>query len=641
MALPPIWRFREMKRDEPGIDPVHGEFFTTEELEDLNGALVREAVQNSLDARAGDDPVEVVFTFGCLTERKDALNQDAMFRKLGEHIQARGNGLRRVPQAVESLDFVAVEDFGTFGLKGDPSIYEDSLEDMTDQHFYYFWRNIGRSQKDRLRLGRWGLGKQVFPASSRINGFFGLTRREDDGKTFLMGQSVLKVHFLENGRRHFPYGWYGVFPGSDAFAMPVENSADIEAFAETFSLCRRDEPGLSLVVPYPQAEIDNRAVVKAAIVHYFHPILSGDLAVRVRFRDTETVLRTDTIRDAIEQHYPDRSENLVGMIDFSEWAIGLADSDYEVLPDPQMDLTPNWNNITVPEDQQKRIRARFDQEGRVALRVPVRVQRRGATPVMSRFNLYLKREEGLQTGEARFIREGISITHANPHLDRGLRGLVVVHDADLVSLLGDAEPPAHDSWNQQSRSLRDNYEKGSSTVGFVKKSLQNVYRRIILSAADKDVDLLRDLFYVDRTILDQPDRKDTPGKKKGKKEDDSEVEPVSSRPPLIRVQKLDQEVKGFRILPASEDTPVSITVKVAYVVRRGSPLKNYHPYDFQLGKGSLKPETRNVTVTKCEGNVLEADVDAHDFEISVTGFDENRDLFVKAVPLRAANDSED
>ena len=111
MGLPPIRRFREMKRFEPGINPVHGEFFTTEELEDLNGSLVRESVQNSLDARAGSDPVEVVFTFGCLTYRKDALNQDSLFRKLGEHIQARGNGLRSVPQAVESLDYVAGRGF--------------------------------------------------------------------------------------------------------------------------------------------------------------------------------------------------------------------------------------------------------------------------------------------------------------------------------------------------------------------------------------------------------------------------------------------------------------------------------------------------------------------------------------------------
>ena len=34
-----------MGRDEPGIDPIQDEFFATEELEDLNGALVREAGQ--------------------------------------------------------------------------------------------------------------------------------------------------------------------------------------------------------------------------------------------------------------------------------------------------------------------------------------------------------------------------------------------------------------------------------------------------------------------------------------------------------------------------------------------------------------------------------------------------------------------
>lgn len=53
MNLEPQWRFRRMGRDEPGIDPVQEEFFVTEEPEDLNGALVREAIQNSLDTQDG------------------------------------------------------------------------------------------------------------------------------------------------------------------------------------------------------------------------------------------------------------------------------------------------------------------------------------------------------------------------------------------------------------------------------------------------------------------------------------------------------------------------------------------------------------------------------------------------------------
>lgn len=80
--LPPIWRFRRMRRDEPDIDPVQEEFFATEELEDLNGALVREAVQNSLDARDGDTPVEVMFSFGQQDDSRNAIDRAEVFREL-------------------------------------------------------------------------------------------------------------------------------------------------------------------------------------------------------------------------------------------------------------------------------------------------------------------------------------------------------------------------------------------------------------------------------------------------------------------------------------------------------------------------------------------------------------------------------
>ena len=146
MSSEPQWRFRKMGCDEPGIDPVQEEFFATEELEDLNGALVREAIQNSLDARGGNEPVEVVFTFGHLTNCKEAIDKTDIFRGLSPHLRAKTNKLAKLPSPVEGLDFIAVEDFGTFGLRGDPRIYDDSAPNMADEHFYYFWRNIGRSR---------------------------------------------------------------------------------------------------------------------------------------------------------------------------------------------------------------------------------------------------------------------------------------------------------------------------------------------------------------------------------------------------------------------------------------------------------------------------------------------------------------
>ena len=49
----PQWRFREMQPGEINVDPIEGEFFTTEAIGSITDALVREAVQNSLDAARG------------------------------------------------------------------------------------------------------------------------------------------------------------------------------------------------------------------------------------------------------------------------------------------------------------------------------------------------------------------------------------------------------------------------------------------------------------------------------------------------------------------------------------------------------------------------------------------------------------
>ena len=48
MSRFPPWHFRSMDLGEVQVDPVHDEFFKAQDLAD---ALVRESIQNSLDAR--------------------------------------------------------------------------------------------------------------------------------------------------------------------------------------------------------------------------------------------------------------------------------------------------------------------------------------------------------------------------------------------------------------------------------------------------------------------------------------------------------------------------------------------------------------------------------------------------------------
>ena len=51
----PHWMFRKCEPDETLRDSVSGEFFNSTRLE----SVIREALQNSLDARAGKEPASV------------------------------------------------------------------------------------------------------------------------------------------------------------------------------------------------------------------------------------------------------------------------------------------------------------------------------------------------------------------------------------------------------------------------------------------------------------------------------------------------------------------------------------------------------------------------------------------------------
>jgi len=56
------WQFRKMRPGEINVDPIEGEFFTTEAVGGMNDALVRESIQNSLDAAEGTGTVTVRFS---------------------------------------------------------------------------------------------------------------------------------------------------------------------------------------------------------------------------------------------------------------------------------------------------------------------------------------------------------------------------------------------------------------------------------------------------------------------------------------------------------------------------------------------------------------------------------------------------
>ena len=110
------WRFREMARGEPNVDPEQAAFFALNSIDTVADALVRESIQNSLDAST-DGAVRVRFA------REDVpLTEELHNRYLTErlpHLKATNNLNLRIPETPQTLPVLLVEDFGTRELRGD------------------------------------------------------------------------------------------------------------------------------------------------------------------------------------------------------------------------------------------------------------------------------------------------------------------------------------------------------------------------------------------------------------------------------------------------------------------------------------------------------------------------------------------
>ena len=625
----PRWEFRQMQPGEMNVDPIEGEFFTTEAIGSITDALVRESIQNSLDASAGNGPVKVRFSFFTASEKDAEEMKNRYIDGLGPHLKVKHSGLQEVPSPHADLDYIGIEDFGTRGLQGDIYQYDDLDDDEKRNDFYYFWRNIGRTRKESTDLGRWGLGKTVFQAASRINCFFGLTVREDDSRKLLMGQCVLKIHKV-NGKRHSPYGYFGRF--DDNLALPIEDLGYIEKFSEHFMVDRSDKPGLSILIPYPEEEIKAVHCVKSVIKHYFYPILSGKLIVEVRFSQKRYMLNRASLDDLFKRPRFRESLGFQGLLDLARWAIQQPEESHIRLAEPESGKAPKLRESLFSEEQLAMARQNLNENKRLAFYVPISIKRQNSKDFMhTGFSLFLEKNNAADRPEDYFIRQGITIPEVTSLKQKGIRALISITEPDLSTFLGDAENPAHTEWERNSKKFKRKYRLGPSTLDFVKSSPREIVKILTQPKKGRDENLLRHLFSLPADLLKQGSlgEKDIEGK--GEKEGVPEPFIDVSGSSYLQLHRIKS---GFGLTRKSKakKVPKFITIWTAYEVRSGNPFKRYTPLDFELDKPPMKVVTQGAEILVKKNNVIQLQVKRPDFKLAVTGFDMNRDLRIKTNP---------
>jgi hypothetical protein len=630
----PQWRFREMQPGEINVDPIEGEFFTTEAIGSITDALVRESIQNSLDAARGNEPV--VVRFALFTKPNSGYDAGLINKRyidgLSPHLRAKHAGLQDLPNPADSIDYLLIEDYGTRGLQGDISQYDDLNDDFKKNDFYYFWRNIGRTRKEATDLGRWGLGKTVFQAASRINSFFGLTIRNDDGRLLLMGQSVLKIHKV-NGRRFAPYGYFGRFNGE--LALPVEEQSFIKQFSEHFSVDRVDKPGLSILVPFLDREIETgtfaQQFVISTVKHYFFPVLAGKLIVEIKHENKSYKLDANSLDNLLKKSRFSESRGMIGLIDLARWAIKQPENSYFKLAEPTPGKAPKLRD-TVDPAQLIDLQQKFSESKRLAFYLPISIQRQNGKEILhTGFRVFLERNDNLEKAEDYFIRQGITLPEITSLKHKGIRAIVSITERDLSTFLGDAENPAHTEWERNSKKFKQKYKLGPTTLDYVKTSPREIVKLLTQPQKGRDENLLKHIFSL-------PDvQKDPLGK--NEKEVSGEGENKKSTEPIVDVIgshyiQLTPVKGGFRLTkrPKATKVPRYINIWLAYEVRSGNPFKKYTPLDFDLAKPPIEIQIRGAILLLKKENVIQIEVRKGNFQLTVTGFDMHRDLRIKTNP---------
>ena len=628
MNLTPQWRFRKMRPGEINVDPIEGEFFTTEAIGSITDALVRESIQNSLDAAAGNGPVTVNFSFFAGPGRD--FDPQSIIKNyitpLAPHLEARHAGLPDIPSPAENLDYILIEDYGTRGLQGDILQYDDLDDDLKKNDFYYFWRNIGRTGKQANDLGRWGLGKTVFQAASRINTFFGLTVRQDDKRLLLMGQSVLKIH-KHDKNRYAPYGYFGCF--NDELALPVEDPAYLKTFANHFLIDRFGRPGLTVLIPYPDKDINAPASIKSVIKHYFFPILARQLTVVVNHAGKRYELNAATLDKLLKKSRYPESRGMLGLLDLARWAIKQPPDAQYALKEPLAGRAPKLRENLFEDLDLAALRDKFAAGKRLSFYIPITFRRKiSKNLIHTGFSLFLERDGDLAKAEDHFIRQGITIPEVTSLKHKGVRAIVSITERELCGLLGDAENPAHTEWERNSKKFKKRYKLGPSTLDFIKSSPREIVKILTQPQKGRDENLLKHLF-----SLTESRRTPNPADKKGP--DPKKIEPEE----FIDAQghnylQLTAIKGGFSLAkkPQSNRVPRYITIWMAYEVSAGNPFKKYMPLDFDVGQPPLLIQLSGAKLLLNKENVVQIEVQRGNFKLSITGFDMHRDLRIKTNP---------
>jgi hypothetical protein len=601
-----IWHFE--KRDPAGVQiiPKNEEHFAS--ISGIVTSLVRETTQNSGDAWAGANPVQMLFRFGKI----DVTRFHRFIEGLPPHL-THFPIQREALKSVGDMSYIAIEDFGTHGLRGGYS-FDAGIESS----YVAFWRRYGESSKSENAGGRHGLGKSTISGASKLRLFYGATVRSDDPqrRLLLQGQISLRPHSI--GTELFDA--YGLWYGDHRTASPITGD-EAARFVQDFHLHRGKEPGLSVVIPSPDDDLNPDEIIKAVIENTFHQIITGHLIVQVE----DTTIDSTTIFRLVDR---------AGLGKLKSAMTLSADLKRKTFPSlsPRADTATerlkaeHFGDATVEE-----LRQRWEAGEIVSVDLPVRIAKKQARSEIGTVRLYVRRELNSDLRKETYVRGRVTV-RLGPIANRtNCVGLLVADTGIASTFLGDAEPPAHDHW--YINRVRATYQNPKQPLQRILYSLRDLLDLLEQGEAEQSI---KDAFAEYLWAVRQEE------------EEEPEPKSKSPRPPILvpspnptpphRLRRIDGGF-AYSYRPESAEGQDTDGARIAVSYRRRTGKKASKSAKFRDFTDELPVEEEGSAevdqVVEAWRLLFKLTNICPGYELRVRGFDMNRDLELRLETVTA------
>ena len=253
--------------------------------------LIRENIQNSLDARLNDyTPVEINIEIGTI-QLKDIPGLDDIKPRI-QSLKA-GNDYTKntisymnsvLKSTMDQTTYISMEDYQTKGLSGANRLH---LHDEENSYNAYAFSKGLHSDENLgsqiVRGGSHGVGKIASNAASELNLMY-FSNCDADGLQTIGGNIQLIQHQLDH-EKYQANGYFADFNGQNFQAY--KNDVNHEIF-------QKKTRGLKIIIPFLRAEYNNKAnLIRAVIDGFLLALMENKLIVRIG----EDVISQETIEN--------------------------------------------------------------------------------------------------------------------------------------------------------------------------------------------------------------------------------------------------------------------------------------------------------------------------------------------------------